>query len=190
MKETYYTLENNILKKVGNVIKTSRGWVSNPTAEDCAAMVDANGKPNPAFPRSEESFAPPKCDEGYHAVPDGYDLVAVEDSGSGREEEIHSTPTPTNYTPKKWVRKWRIEELPPPPPRTFSKFKVVRALTEMGIWLKVRDYIVAKELYDLFLAAQDFKEDDPFFIEGLTSLKGELGLADEQIEEILKNCEA
>ena len=41
----------------------------------------------------------------------------------------------------------------------------------------------------LFLAAQDFKEDDEFFIEGLTALKGELGLADEQIEEILKNCE-
>lgn len=182
MKTTYYTLENNNLKKVGNVIKTSRGWVSNPTAEDYASIG--------AYPRSDESFAPPTVDERYHAVADGYELVAVEDSGSGREEEIHSTPTPTNYTPKKWVRKWRVEELPPPPPRTFSKFKVVRALTEMGIWLKVRDYIVAKELYDLFLAAQDFKEDDPFFIEGLTSLKGELGLADEQIEEILKNCEA
>jgi hypothetical protein len=158
MKETYYTLENGILKKVGSVIKTSRGWVSNPTAEDCASIG--------AYPRSEESFAPPKCDEGFHAVPDGYDLKDG-----------------------KWVKLWRVEELPPPPPRTFSKFKVVRLLTEMGIWLKVRDYIVAKGLYDLFLAAQDFKEDDQFFVEGLTALKGELGLADEQIEEILKKCE-
>jgi hypothetical protein len=88
MKSTYYTLENGNLKKVGSVIKTSRGWVSNPMAEDYAAMVDANGKPNPAYPRSEESFAPPACDEGYHAVPDGYD------SSTG-----------------KWVKKWRVEPI-------------------------------------------------------------------------------
>lgn len=117
-----------------------------------------------AYPLGEST--PPSTDDGCHAVPDGYDLKDG-----------------------KWVRKWRVEELPPPPPRTFSKFKVVRLLTEMGIWLKVRDYIVAKGLYDLFLAAQDFKEDDQFFIEGLTALKGELGLADEQIENILKKCE-
>lgn len=88
MKETYYTKEGNTLKKVGNVIKTSRGWVSNPTAEDYAAMVDANGKPNPAYPRSEESFAPPTVDEGYTAVQNGYELVDG-----------------------KWVRKWKVEPI-------------------------------------------------------------------------------
>lgn len=155
---TYYTLENNTLRKVGSVIRTAKGYVSNPTAEDYASIG--------AYPRSEESFAPPTVNEDFHAIPDGYELKDG-----------------------KWVKLWRVEELPPPPPRTFSKFKVVRLLTEMGIWLKVRDYIVAKGLYDLFLAAQDFKEDDQFFIEGLTALKGELGLADEQIEDILKKCE-
>lgn len=157
MKTTYYTLENNILRKVGSVIHTAKGYVTNPTAEDYATIG--------AYPREETSVMP-AVDEEHRAVPDGYELADG-----------------------KWVCKWRVEELPPPPPRIFSKFKVVRALTEMGIWLKVRDYIVAKGLYDLFLAAQDFKEDDEFFIEGLTSLKGELGLADEQIEKILKKCE-
>lgn len=88
MKETYYTLENGNLKKVGSVIRTAKGYVTNPTAEDYAAMVDANRKPNPAYTRSDESFAPPKCDEGFHAVPDGYDLKDG-----------------------KWVRKWRIEPI-------------------------------------------------------------------------------
>jgi hypothetical protein len=88
MKETYYTLENGNLKKVGSVIRTAKGYVSNPTEADYAAMVDANGKPNPAFPRSEESFAPPACDEGFRAVPDGYDL-----------------------SDGKWVRKWRVEPI-------------------------------------------------------------------------------
>ena len=78
MKETYYTLENGNLKKVGNVISTAKGYVTNPTAEDYAAIG--------AYPRTEESFAPPKCDDGYHAVSDGYDL-----------------------TDGKWVRKWRVE---------------------------------------------------------------------------------
>jgi hypothetical protein len=80
MKETYYTLENNTLRKVGSVILTAKGYVTNPTAEDYASIG--------AYPRSEESFAPPKCDEGYHAVPDGYAL-----------------------TDGKWVRKWRVEPI-------------------------------------------------------------------------------
>jgi hypothetical protein len=88
MKTTYYTLENGNLKKVGSVIRTAKGYVSNPTEADYAEMVDANGKPNPAYPRSEESFAPPAVDEGYHAVPDGYDLIDG-----------------------KWVKLWRVEPI-------------------------------------------------------------------------------
>ena len=92
MKTIYYTLENNNLKKVGSVIKTSRGWVSNPTAEDYATIG--------AYPRSEESFAPPTVDDAYHAVPDGYELKDG-----------------------KWVKLWRVEELPPPPPRISARQK-------------------------------------------------------------------
>jgi hypothetical protein len=80
MKATYYTLENGKMKKVGSVIRTAKGYVTNPTAEDYAAIG--------AYPRSEESFAPPKCDEGYHAVHDGYELIDG-----------------------KWVRKWRVEPI-------------------------------------------------------------------------------
>lgn len=75
MNEAYYILENGNLKKVGSVIKTSKGWVTNPTAEDCAAMVDANGKPNPAYPRSDASMEMPKLEDGYRAVADGWKLV-------------------------------------------------------------------------------------------------------------------
>jgi hypothetical protein len=88
MKETYYTLENGVLRKVGSVIKTAKGYVTNPTVEDYAAMVDANGEPNPAFPRSEESFAPPAVDTEHRAVFDKYEL---QDG--------------------KWVKKWRIEPI-------------------------------------------------------------------------------
>lgn len=161
--ETYYTLENGNLKKVGSVIRTAKGYVANPTAEDCAAMVEANGKPNPAYPRSDESFAPPAVDEGYRAVPNGYDLVDG-----------------------KWVKLWRVEELPPSPPRTFSKLKITAALMKIEKWLPVRDYLVQSGMYDLYLAAQDFKEDDEFFVRGLTEIKAKFGMSDEEVEAILK----
>jgi hypothetical protein len=77
---TYYTQDNNNLKKVGTVIKTDRGYVTNPTAEQYASIG--------AYPRSEESFAPPPTDEEHHAVHDGY---ALEDG--------------------KWVKLWRIEPI-------------------------------------------------------------------------------
>ena len=38
MKEIYYTLENNILRKVGPVIHSAKGYITNPTAEDYAAI--------------------------------------------------------------------------------------------------------------------------------------------------------
>ena len=77
---TYYKLENNTLKKCGSVERIDGVWVTNPTAEQYASIG--------AYPRSDESFAPPKCDEGYHAVADGYEL---QDG--------------------KWTRKWRIEPI-------------------------------------------------------------------------------
>lgn len=76
----YYKRQNNALIKAKSVEKIDGVWVSNPSAEDYAKIE--------AYPRSEESFAPPKCDEGYHAVADGYELKDG-----------------------KWVKKWRIEPI-------------------------------------------------------------------------------
>lgn len=77
---TYYTQDNDNLKKVGTVIKTDRGYITNPTAEQYASIG--------AYPRSEESFAPPAVDDEHRAVHDGYELIDG-----------------------KWVRKWRIEPI-------------------------------------------------------------------------------
>ena len=76
--------------------------------------------------------------------------------------------------------------LPPPPPRTFSKLKITAALMKMEKWLPVRDYLVQSGMYDLYLAAQDFKENDEFFVKGLTELKAKFGMSDEEVEAILK----
>jgi hypothetical protein len=102
---TYYTKEGNTLKKVGSVIKTSKGYVSNPTAEDYASIK--------AYPRSEESFAPPQVDDEHRAVFDKYDcstgvwrklwrvepiVYTVEDYDAAMEDYLRSVLSERGYT--------------------------------------------------------------------------------------------
>lgn len=84
--------------------------------------------------------------------------------------------------------KWVLMPIPPPPPRVFSKMKAVIALTEMGLWDKVKAWIDETGITDIYQAAQNFKEDDPFFQKGLAVLKQEFELSDEAIENLLSQC--
>ena len=47
------------------------------------------------------------------------------------------------------------------PPRTFSKLRLSNALMTRNLWPAVRDWLDATGYYDLFVAAQDFREDHP-----------------------------
>ena len=88
-------------------------------------------------------------------------------------------------------RIWRIYETvanPPAPPRVFSKMKCVAALMKANVWGTVKAWIENAGLYDLYLAAQDFKEDNEYFMQGRTQLQEVLGWSDEQIEAVLATC--
>ena len=84
-----------------------------------------------------------------------------------------------------WHKQWVLVDVPPPPPRTFSKLRIVAALTNAGIWSQVKAYIEREGLYDLYLAAQDFREDNEYFTQGKAKLQTALGWTDEQVEEVL-----
>ena len=75
-------------------------------------------------------------------------------------------------------------------PRVFSKLKLVTALMTLGYWTKVKAWIEAQGLTDLYLAAQDVAEDNPYFAAGLAAVKKELGVTDVQAEEVLSQCVA
>lgn len=75
-------------------------------------------------------------------------------------------------------------------PRVFSKLKLVTALMTLGYWTKVKAWIEAQGLTDLYLAAQDVAEDNPYFAAGLAAVKKELGVTDAQAEEVLSQCVA
>ena len=85
----------------------------------------------------------------------------------------------------KYVRRYAELADLPPPPRTFSKLKIVAALMEAEVWAQVKAYIEQAGLYDLYLAAQDFKEDNPYFTQGKTALQTALGWTDAQVEAVL-----
>lgn len=110
--------------------------------------------------------SPPQTDAAHYAVPTGW----AEQGG-----EI--------------VRQYEVREVPPPPPRTFSKLRIVAALTSAGVWDSVKQLLIERSLYDLFLAAQDFAEDNEYFAQGRTALQSALGWTDEQVEAVLSAAE-
>ena len=75
-------------------------------------------------------------------------------------------------------------------PRTFSKLKVVIALTRIGKWAAIRDWLNETDYGDLFDAAQDFREDNADFIAALSTAQGRFGFTDEETAALLAECVA
>lgn len=120
-----------------------------------------------AYPRDEASFTPPQVDAEFCAVPDGYELKDG-----------------------KWVCKWRVEELPPPPPRTFDKYRLVCALQDANMWTQIKEWLLSHDgAYDRYLAAKDVSEDEPLFKEGVAEAKKLLGWTDKQVAAVLDAAE-
>ena len=114
-----------------------------------------------AYPLAADT--PPTPPEGKVAVADGYEL---------RESA--------------WHRVYRYEDAPPPPTRTFSKYRLVRALQTEGVWLQVKEWLQSQEgAWDLYLAAEDISEDEPLLAQGIAAVKELLGWTDEQVAAIL-----
>ena len=71
------------------------------------------------------------------------------------------------------------------PPRTFSKLRLINALMSRNLWPAVRDWLDASGYYDIFLAAQDFREDHPQFAAALTAAQTRFGLTAAETAAIL-----
>lgn len=80
------------------------------------------------------------------------------------------------------------DETPPEKPRVFSKLKLVAALKAADKWVLVKTWIEERGFYDFYVAAQNFREDNPLFTEALAAIKGYARMTDEQAEAILSKC--
>lgn len=81
-------------------------------------------------------------------------------------------------------------------PKTYSKLRIMLALTETGIWRSVREWLdstvlagTQTKLGELFDAAQVFRSDDPNFKPVLSDLKAKFGIPDSDAAGILEKCE-
>jgi hypothetical protein len=81
---------------------------------------------------------------------------------------------------------WVEVENPPPPPRTFSKRKLYRALSAAEVWTAAKAYMEGDGVWEDWEYATTLDEDDPLLIAAVSALKTQLGLTDEQVEAILE----
>ena len=80
------------------------------------------------------------------------------------------------------------DEPTPGKARVFSKLKLVAALKEADKWVLVKTWIEERGLWDYYLAAQNFREDNEMFSDALAAIKAYARMSDEDVEAILKNC--
>ena len=109
----------------------------------------------------------------------------VDPPPEGKEYRISGyTETPTDIRP--------IFKLVPvvSPPRIFSKLRLINALVSRDLWPAVRDWLDASGYYDLFVAAQDFREDHPYFIAALSAAQERFGITRDEIAALLSECVA
>ena len=52
-----------------------------------------------------------------------------------------------------WHNTWEIIDKPLPPPRVFSKLRIMMALKDANVWEQVKQWIEEHGLYDFYLAA-------------------------------------
>ena len=95
-----------------------------------------------------------------------------------------------NETADSLVRVYKQVPVEPSPakPRVFSKLKLVAALKETDKWVLVKTWIEERGLWDYYLAAQNFREDNEMFSDALDAIKAYARMSDEDAEAILKNC--
>lgn len=156
------TVENNQLQLAPRAFMLRGAMVTNPKAEHFAALNAERAKQGlpPYLPAVDKR---PSTDAAHYAVATGW----------ARDGET-------------WRRVYEVRELPPPPPRTFSKYKLVGALMQAQVWPQVKEWIESiPGAYDLYLAAEDISEDEPLLAQGISAVKELLSWTDEQVEEVL-----
>ena len=79
-------------------------------------------------------------------------------------------------------------ETPPAGARVFSKLKLVAALKAADKWVLVKTWIEERGLWDYYLAAQNFREDNEMFADALAAIKAYARMTDEDTEAILSKC--
>ena len=159
----YGTLIDNQLHHAPRAFMLHGAMVTNPKAEHFAALNEERAKQGMPLYYPISSDPAPTPPDGKVVRFDGYAVVAG------------------------WITpQYSFVDAPTPPPRTFSKYKLVGALMQAQVWPQVKEWLLAQDgAYDLYLAAEDISEDEPLLAQGIAAVKELLGWTDEQVEAVL-----
>ena len=89
----------------------------------------------------------------------------------------------------KWVQKWRLDDAPPPPPKTYRTDFLIYELMKRGVYAQCRQWIEEQGLRDLILATKEFTDDLENFETIKQGLQELLHYTDEQVAEVLAEAE-
>jgi len=158
----YATIIDNQLQLAPNWMILNGAMVTNPKAEHFAALNEERAKKGlpPYLPEVEER---PATDTTHYAVATGWT----------RDGDT-------------WRRVYEVRELPPPPPRTFDKYRLVDALITAGVWDHVEAWLKETPYaWTRVQMAPDISEDEPLLAQGIAEVKELLSWTDEQVEAVL-----
>lgn len=90
----------------------------------------------------------------------------------------------TNYLAyTAWEKKWRKVK-----PVKYSRLSIYMALRDMGKWDVAETFMKANGLYEPFMFAQEISSDHPLFASVKAQVAVALGLTEEQVDALLKEC--
>lgn len=165
----YGTVIDNQLHPAPRAFMLHGAMVTNPKAEHFAAL-NAEREKQGLPPYLEVVDTPPQTDAAHYAVATGWELHEPYDI----EDE------------RCWKRVYEVRELPPPPPRTFDKYRLVDALMNAGVWGHVEAWLKeTPNAWTRALMAPDISEDEPLLAQGIAAVKELLSWTDEQVEAVL-----
>ena len=164
MKERFGRLEGGRLVPAPASLETADGVVMNPTPGRYLAE---------GWKRIFDD--PPEAEEGFAVEPTGWAETATTLTRTYRQLPVKAA-APADGAEGG--------------PRVFSKLKLVVALKREGLWVLTKTWIEEQGLYDLYLAAQDVREDNEWFVRGLGELKALSRRTDAEAEAILAECTA
>ena len=161
----YGTVIDNQLHPASNWMILNGAMVTNPKAEHFAALNEERAKQDlPSYLPVVD--ARPSTDAAHYAVATGWT----------RDGDT-------------WRRVYEVRELPPPPPRTFNKYRLVDALMNAGVWNHVEAWLKeTPNAWTRALMAPDISEDEPLLTQGKAALQTALGWTDEQVEAVLQEA--
>ena len=132
----YGTVIDNQLHPAPRAFMLRGAMITNPKAEHFAALNEERARQG-LPPYLEFIDKPPATTEGFSAVP-----------------------TEWQQADGKWVRQYEVRELPPPPPRRWSRLAIKTALAQAGMLSQALAYLAQVEIATDYSAAEALQDCD------------------------------